>query len=171
MKIRYGKFDDFKLLARIGEETFWDAYHTESILKQNHLRAHIEKTFNGGQMKLELKQEKIIYLIAENETEEIGYVRLLKESSREEVTGERPIEISRIYLRKKFWGQKLGTEFLERCFIEGEKENCDVIWLSVWKYNERAISFYKKNGFRKVGEHYFDLAGSPEVDFVMQRSL
>jgi ribosomal protein S18 acetylase RimI-like enzyme len=171
MNIRYAKFGDAELLARIGGETFWDTYHTESILKQTHIKAHIEKTFNSKVLKVELEQEKIIYLIAENESEEIGYVRLLTESTRAEVSGEKPLEISRIYLRKKFWGQKLGTELLERCFAEAGEQRCDVIWLSVWKYNERAISFYKKHGLKKVGEHFFYLAGSPEIDFIMEKIL
>jgi ribosomal protein S18 acetylase RimI-like enzyme len=95
----------------------------------------------------------------------------LPANSRDKIIAEKPLEISRIYLRKTFWGKKLGSILLERCIAEAEKQNCDVIWLSVWQYNKRAIKFYEKFGFYQVGEHIFDLAGSPEIDFLMQKKL
>lgn len=171
MKIRYATNDDAELLSEIGGETFWDTYHEESILDQNYIKTHIENTFNSEQMKSELDNEKIIYLIAENDLQAVGYVRLLNGSSRKEISGQKPIEISRIYLRKDFLGQKLGEKLIERCIKEAEKHDCEVIWLSVWKYNERAIHFYEKFGFYNVGEHFFDLAGSPQIDYLMQKDL
>lgn len=171
MKIRYATKNDAELLSKIGGKTFWDTYHEESILDEDYIKAHIEKTFNVEQMILELDDEKIIYLIAENDSQDVGYVRLLNSSWRDEISGNNPIEISRIYLRKKCLGQKLGVNLIERCFEEAKKFNCDVIWLSVWKYNERAITFYKKFDFKNVGEHIFDLAGSPQIDYVMQKNL
>jgi ribosomal protein S18 acetylase RimI-like enzyme len=171
MKIRYATSEDAELLAKIGAETFWDAYHTDSHLERTFIKTHIASTFTPEQMGSELGRENIIYLIAENDIEEVGYVRLLPENSREDVSGNKPIEISRIYLRKKFWGKKFGSLLLERCFKEAEKCNCDVIWLSVWQYNERAIKFYEKYGFYKVGSHIFDLAGDSQIDFLMERNL
>jgi ribosomal protein S18 acetylase RimI-like enzyme len=90
---------------------------------------------------------------------------------REEIAANNPIEISRIYLRKKYWGKKLGEELLNKCFDEAEKQHCDVIWLSVWKYNERAIKFYGKFDFYIVGEHIFDLAGDSQIDFLMEKKV
>ena len=171
MEIRYATQNDAKTLSEIGAETFWDTYHTDSHLEQKFIREHIAKTFSLDQIERELKREDIIYLIAENEMEKIGYVRLLPENTRDEINADKPIEISRIYLRKNFWGKKLGSTLLEKCFEEAKKQNCDVIWLSVWKYNERAIKFYEKFDFKKVGEHIFDLAGSPQIDFVMQKTF
>lgn len=171
MKIRYATIEDAEMLAGIGAETFWDAYHTDSHLEQGFIKSHIASTFTVDKMRSELEQENIIYLIAENGTEEVGYVRLLPENSRERISGNTPIEISRIYLRKKFWGKRFGSKLLKRCFEEAEKRICDVIWLSVWQYNERAIKFYEKFGFRIVGEHIFDLAGDSQIDFLMERNL
>jgi len=171
MKIRYATIEDVEMLAKIGAETFWDTYHTDSHLEQEYIKQHIAKTFNPRVISKELDDEHIIYLLAEDETEELGYVRLLPGNSRKQVSGINPIEISRIYLRKKFWGKKLGAELISRCFEEGLEFGCDVIWLSVWEHNPRAIKFYKKFGFKIVGDHIFDLAGSSETDFLMERLI
>lgn len=169
--IRRANRKDAETLAGIGAETFWDTYHTDSHLEQRFIKAHISKTFTAEVIGAELAREDTIYLIAANEREKIGYARLLHLSRRKEVSGRRPLEISRIYLRKKYWGKKLGSALLERCLREAERKNCDVIWLSVWKYNQRAIKFYEKSDFKIVGQHIFDLAGSPQTDYIMERCL
>lgn len=171
MTIRYATIKDAKILAEIGAETFWDTYHRNPHLEWKDLKAHINSTFTFAKLEAELRREDIIYLIAENDMEKIGYARLLPKNSRNGILGKNPLEISRIYLRKKFWGKKLGSHLLEKCFEEAKKQNCEVIWLSVWQYNERAIKFYKKSGFSIVGEHIFDLAGTPETDYLMQKEL
>ena len=171
MRIRYPSKDESEILADIGAETFWDTYHTDSHLEQSYIKSYINSAFTSENIALELGKESFVYLLAENEQETIGYARILIGNTRKEISGKLSVEISRIYLRKRYWGKKLGLVLLERCFDEARKTNADVIWLSVWKYNERAIKFYKKFGFKIVGEHIFDLAGSSQTDFLMERKV
>jgi ribosomal protein S18 acetylase RimI-like enzyme len=45
------------------------------------------------------------------------------------------------------------------------------VWLSVLNSNERAINFYKKTGFEKIGNHDFQI-GKENFDFIaMTRDL
>ncbi|MEZ5424825.1 MAG: GNAT family N-acetyltransferase [Pyrinomonadaceae bacterium] len=171
MSIRYGGRKDAAVLSEMGAQTFWETYNTSERLEKKYIRAHIASTFDPERIRADLAEEKTIYLLAEASGEAVGYARLLLESSRPEIKAQKPLEISRIYLLKDFWGQGLGWSLLENCLAEAEKHLCDAIWLSVWQYNPRAIAFYEKYGFRKVGEHFFDLASSPQADFVMLKSL
>jgi len=45
------------------------------------------------------------------------------------------------------------------------------IWLGVNSQNARAIRFYEKSGFRKVGSKSFRLGTTVEHDFVLERAL
>jgi ribosomal protein S18 acetylase RimI-like enzyme len=45
------------------------------------------------------------------------------------------------------------------------------IWLGVNSENARAIRFYEKSGFRRVGTKSFQLGTTVEHDFVMERAL
>lgn len=171
MKIRYAKKEDAKLLAKIGAETFWETYGGDSHLENEYIKAHIKLTFTERKIAAELETENVVYLIEESNGENAGYVRLVIKSDRDEISGKEPIEISRIYLRKEFWGKGFGKRLLQRCIDEALRNSCDVIWLSVWRHNPRAIKFYEKFGFYHVGEHIFDLAGSKQIDFLMQKDL
>lgn len=171
ISFRYARPKDAHVLSELQAHTFWETYHTSDQLELKYIRAHIDSTFNLEKTRADLAGERTIFLLAEIADEVIGYARLLPESPRTEVSGRKPLEISRIYLLKEFWGRRLGSILLKRCFSEAEKQLCDVIWLSVWQYNERAIAFYKKYGFRTVGSHIFDLASSEQTDLIMQKEL
>jgi ribosomal protein S18 acetylase RimI-like enzyme len=45
------------------------------------------------------------------------------------------------------------------------------VWLGVNSQNARAIRFYEKSGFRKVGSKSFRLGTTVEHDFVLERAV
>jgi ribosomal protein S18 acetylase RimI-like enzyme len=47
----------------------------------------------------------------------------------------------------------------------------DVLWLGVWERNARAIAFYRKQGFERVGAKTFRLGADVQTDDVMARAL
>ena len=66
---------------------------------------------------------------------------------------------------------KPGALLMNRCIQQAREWGCDVIWLAVWEENPRAIRFYEKNGFQKVGVKDFRLGSDVQHDFVMARNL
>ncbi|GAA4792702.1 hypothetical protein GCM10023231_21090 [Olivibacter ginsenosidimutans] len=45
------------------------------------------------------------------------------------------------------------------------------IWLGVWEDNQRAIQFYKKNGFITFDKHVFTLGNDKQTDIMMKLQL
>jgi ribosomal protein S18 acetylase RimI-like enzyme len=45
--------------------------------------------------------------------------------------------------------------------------NADKVWLGVWENNPRALAFYQKFGFNKVGHHVFQLGNDPQHDWIL----
>ena len=72
---------------------------------------------------------------------------------------------------KDFLSMKIGLE-LQNLLLEKAKElEFEKIWLSVLNSNERALNFYKKNGFEKIGNHDFQI-GKENFDFMaMEKEL
>ena len=54
---------------------------------------------------------------------------------------------------------------------EAKDKGFDCLWLGVWENNKRAILFYEKWGFNKVGSHVFMLGKDAQNDFIMQLLL
>ena len=54
---------------------------------------------------------------------------------------------------------------------EARAEGAQSVWLGVNKRNERANTFYERNGFLVVGERRFQVGDSLDEDFVREKVL
>jgi ribosomal protein S18 acetylase RimI-like enzyme len=67
-------------------------------------------------------------------------------------------KLERIYILKEFYDLKLGYNLFEFNRSLARENNQKGIWLFVWKGNERAIKFYKKNGFEVIGNFDYKIS-------------
>ncbi|MFA9491557.1 MAG: GNAT family N-acetyltransferase, partial [Anaerolineales bacterium] len=83
----------------------------------------------------------------------------------------KPIELVRIYVEEEVVGQGLGSALMKACLEEIKTNGLGTIWLAVWQKNQRAIDFYKRWGFEKVGVKEFVVGSDVQDDFIMERSV
>jgi len=171
IKLRHATIDDSQLLTDLSFKTFWDAFAHHPKNAPDDLTHYMRQAFNAEQIAKELADPKSIFLIAEIDGETAGYAKILLDNIEPGVSAERPVELCRLYSKQKFIGQGIGQTLMDACFKRGREEGCDVMWLGVWEYNPRAQRFYKKNGFRVIGKHTFQLGTDPQTDLLMQREL
>lgn len=162
--------DDASLLAQLGatlfEQTFGAANRPEDMA------AYLAKSFTV-ERELELfRNPSCAVWIAENATgSSVGYAVLVAGTQGDGVAGERPAEIQRIYADRSMHGTGLGGALMDACIAQARAWQCDVIWLGVWEENPRAIAFYEKRGFRRVGRQLFVLGEDLQHDLVMALTL
>ncbi len=71
-------------------------------------------------------------LLDERDALAVGCAKLNTQTRERCVTGEKPIELARLYARSQQVGQGVGAGLLEACFGEARALGHDVIWLGVW---------------------------------------
>lgn len=169
--IRRATIEDAEMLAELSYQTFWDAFHDHPKNAPDDLADYMRKAFNREQVRSELADENSIFLVAEIDGRTAGYAKLIVGSREPEITGERPIELVRLYSHQEFLGKGVGQALMDECFAVAARFKCDVMWLGVWEYNPRARKFYEKYGFREVGQHVFQLGSDPQTDLLMQREI
>ena len=169
--IRDATAADTDLLTDLAYTTFWDAFHDHPKNAPDDLAEYMAKAFSREQVEKELTAADNIFLIAEIDGEAAGYARLVVGATEEGVTGDRPVELNRLYSHQKFLGKGIGQRLMDESFSVGREHGCDVMWLGVWEFNPRAQAFYEKYGFRYVGRHVFQLGSDPQIDLLMQREL
>ena len=54
---------------------------------------------------------------------------------------------------------------------DAEEKGAAGVWLGVNSENAKAIRFYEKSGFQRVGTKSFKLGDTVEHDFVMEHTL
>ncbi len=119
----------------------------------------------------ELTEDVTEFIIVEADEVPIAYMKLNWDEAPEKIRGRRPMQISRLFLLQKWVGKGLGDRLMQMALERAKRRGHQVVWLTVWSKNERALRFYHKHGFRKVGELDFYLGTEVQLDYYMQREV
>ncbi|MBC7878294.1 MAG: GNAT family N-acetyltransferase [Anaerolineales bacterium] len=169
MNIRYANKDDSLLLAELGRKTFYDSFieHNTPEDMAKYLSGHYSPEIQMS----EINDPDTIFLIAEINGIPVGYAKLRGQSRANGIAGTNPLELQRIYTLQEYIGKGVGPGLMRESIREAKERGFNSLWLGVWEKNERAIKFYEKWGFKKVGDQIFMLGEDPQTDFTMELSL
>ncbi len=167
--IRRANPGDAELLAHLGRQTFADSFG--DVNTPENMAAYLAASFSLEKQAAELAEPGTTFLIARIGEEVVGYTRLQAGPAEACVQGPRPIELVRIYAVKTWIGRGGGTALMRASLEEAARQGYQTIWLGVWEHNPRAIAFYEKWGFKKVGTHSFQLGDERQIDWIMERAV
>jgi diamine N-acetyltransferase len=167
--IRPAQAIDADLLAELGARTFAETFAADNT--PENMGTYLASAFNRSQQAAELADSQTTFLVAEQDGTAVGYAMLRAGSELDDVTGNNPIELVRLYVSSACLGSGVGAALMHACISEAEQRGHETIWLGVWERNHRAQSFYRKWYFREVGTHIFQLGDDPQTDLIMQRSI
>jgi GNAT superfamily N-acetyltransferase len=81
------------------------------------------------------------------------------------------VELSKCYVLPSQQGYGTSGTLMAASLDVATEWGAQGIWLGVNEENARAIRFYEKSGFAKVGRKSFRVGDRDESDFVLERSL
>lgn len=171
LKIRQAASEDAPMLAQIGWQAFDEAFGKHPKNHPDDMKIYRDDYFSAARIEADLREEKVLYIVAEIDDEAAGYAKIQFDSREDCLTRGKTIELCRLYALDKFIGQGIGKTLMLKFLEIGRENDCAVAWLGVWEYNFRAQEFYKKFGFEKCGEHIFQLGGDPQIDWLMQKRI
>ncbi len=169
LNVRRAQPDDAEAIQDLGQRTFRAAYNMST--DPDDLEAYIAKTYSISAIEAELRDGKVTYLLAHNGDDTIGYLMIRNEKAPGCVNGEKPAQLSRIYVEPEAIGTGCGAALMLAGLQEVASAGFDVFWLSVWECNARAISFYEKWDFVQVGMAEFVVGHDKQNDFIMARTI
>lgn len=167
--IRRAVTADSGLLSEIGARTFCETFAADNTPED--MAAYVASSFNSTQIATELSDPRSTFLIAEIDTIAVGYSKLHVGKAADGITGEKPIELVRLYVSKGWLGRGIGTALMLACMEEARRQGYGTLWLGVWEHNGRARAFYRKWEFHEVGQRVFQLGADPQTDLLMERSV
>jgi ribosomal protein S18 acetylase RimI-like enzyme len=181
--VRRGQAEDAALLAELGARTFSETFAADNTAAD--MAAYLAAAFSPAQQAAELADPASVFFIAERvfQNDEslvhsgdvnkvaLGYAVLRAGDVPPEVTGDKPIELVRLYVSRESLGSGVGAALLQASIDEAKQKGYETLWLGVWEHNHRAQAFYRKWNFHAVGTHVFQLGEDPQTDILMQRSI
>jgi len=113
---------------------------------------------------------------AEASTRLVGYTMLVggepgDADAAAAVTARPAVELSKLYTRADEHGGGIAGPLMAATLDAARASGAAVCWLGVNEENARAIRFYEKQGFAKVGRKHFTVGGRIENDWVLAQPL
>ena len=163
--IRYATRSDASALSQLGARTFRATYvdTNETHLLESYIADH----YSTAIQRAELQDDRLVYLVAEMDAQLVGFALLRTDQAHPDVNGAHPIRLARIYVDTPHLGSGLGSALMQRCITECQTRGHDVLWLGVWEKNAKAIAFYERWGFDRVGAEVFDFGGDNQRDAIL----
>lgn len=173
-QIRTATADDAGRLAALAAITFPLACPPES--RPEDIAAHVANTLSEANFRAYLADPAVTVLVIDAGGDLRGYSLLVARPARDPevaaVLSEHPCtELSKCYVHPGHHGLGASAELMHASIGAAAAGGARGLWLGVNSQNARAIRFYEKSGFRKVGTKSFQLGNTVEHDFVMERPV
>ncbi|MET3810574.1 GNAT family N-acetyltransferase [Arthrobacter sp. UYEF3] len=172
--IRRATADDAGALADLAAITFPLACPPES--RPEDIAAHLANTLGETNFRGYLADPDVTVLVIDQSGELRGYSLLVARPPQDpDVTaalgGTPGTELSKCYVHPDHHGLGAAAELMQASIAAAAGAGAASLWLGVNSRNARAIRFYEKSGFRKVGTKSFRLGTTVEHDYVMARRM
>jgi ribosomal protein S18 acetylase RimI-like enzyme len=172
--LRKATADDAGALAELAAVTFPLACPPSSSPAD--IAAHLAATLSEENFRSYLADPGITVLVIDSDGDLRGYSLLVDRSAGDPdvaaaLTALPATELSKCYVHPDHHGLGAAAELMHASLGVAAAAGARGMWLGVNSQNARAIRFYEKSGFRKVGTKSFRLGATVEHDFVMEQAL
>ena len=166
LNIRRVRRDEMERLRDISVTTFTDTYAQHNT--PENMSSYMAKSFDPTRLRAELAADDTHYYFAERDAEVLGYLKLNFRSAQTNSSLQQSCEIERIYVVRKYQGQKIGKLLFDHAMRRAQNAKLTWLWLGVWDQNTKAIGFYKNMGFEVFASHDFTLGTEEQTDYLMR---
>lgn len=156
--IRKATANDAPLLNEIGIKSFYESHGHSGPAAD--IEEYIAKTYTVETLIKELNNPENIFHVINYNDQPAGFSKIVLNSQHPLIKSLGVTKLERLYLLKEFYDLKLGMALFRSVLSLSKEEKQTGMWLYTWTKNERAVRFYKKNGFEIIGETFFKISDS-----------
>ena len=108
----------------------------------------------------------VLTLLAYRDAELAGFAQVRRKPAPSCVLEEHSIELHRFYLTRSAQGTGIAAPLMLEVRAAARELGGRHLWLGVWEHNPRAVAFYVKSGFTRIGSHDFMVGSDRQTDWV-----
>lgn len=169
-QVRRAYGEDAATLAALGARLFVQAYG--DVMDPDDVGTYLRETYGEARQAAELREpQAAAWLARAPGGEPVGFAMLRPRPLPLPGASPHGVELARIYVDREWQGHRLGALLFGAAVSEARARGADLLWLSVWQRNPRAIAFYQHLGLRVVGEAEFVVGRDRQRDHLMALPL
>ena len=169
--VRRAGLEDAAMLALVGAATFLDGF--AGVLPGHAMVAHTAKHHVAEVYARALARPEVAAWLAVYARGDapVGYAMLTPPELPAETMREGDLELKRIYTLSRMHGSGVGQRLMETALAEARGRGAKRVTLGVHAGNARALRFYDRNGFARIGVRQFTVGTLVCDDFVLGREF
>ena len=169
--LRPASSEDGLALALVGAATFLETY--AGLVPGGAIVGHSAKQHRAEVFAEYFAQPETRVWLAEVDpgAAPVGYAMLTAPEFPAELLQAGDLELRRIYLLSRFHGEGAGRGLMELAIAAARAQGAGRLLLGHHPENHRAIAFYLRAGFEKIGERRFVVGGEVFLDPVLALAL
>lgn len=161
--------DDLETLRELSISTYWETYAPQNT--PENMDAYIRDAFLSNHLQMELLDPNCEFFFLYADGTLAGYIKINEAPSQTDVNDPQSLQLERIYVSGPFQGMGLGQYLMDSAIQTAISRKKKYLWLGAWEYNPRALRFYEKNGFWKMGSHIIYMGDDAQTDFLLRKDL
>ncbi len=142
--------------VEVAVKTFRQSHGTSASEKD--IDRYISNYLTVDQFAKELNEEQNVFHLLMQDKAVIGYSKISLNSPQKNISSNRVTKLERLYILERFYHKGLGKLLLQHNIELAVQHKQEFIWLYVWTENEKAVQFYKRNAFKIIGSHDFQIS-------------
>ncbi len=156
---------DAAALAELAARTFSETFAADNT--PENLAAHLRKSYGVAQQSAEIADPAVVSLLAYQNDVLVGFAQVRRTLAPSCVHDASAVELQRFYVAREAQGKGVAAPLMIAARRAAEALGGRHLWLGVWEHNPRAIAFYVKSGFVKMGSHDFIVGEDRQTDWVL----
>ena len=165
-QIRAAQPSDVNRLAVLASQVWLHTYATDGITDE--IAQYVLSELTVERFAASLGEPETCLLVAECSESLVGFAAVKFGALCTTGSGA-AVELQRLYVQEHFVGHGIGRSLLQAAEAKAREQSGSRLWLTVNAKNTRAIAFYARQGYAKVGTTYFALGQSRHENHVLVR--
>ena len=149
--------DDVDCLAMLSTQVFLDTYAPDGI-SPAHAREALSRHSVACYAEL-LAQADVTLLVAERAGHLVGFSVVRNGAGHALVAQPAAAELERLYVQEAFTGRGVGRDLLRQAEKAAAARGAEMLWLTAWEGNARALRFYPRCGYEHLGDTFYTIEG------------
>lgn len=159
---------DALTLSALATQVFLDTYATHGISLE--LAKEAATVYAPAVFAQRLRDAAVELWLATVNGHAVGFVDVAFATTCP-VPGVGGAEVFRLYVQRPFLRQGVGRALLAEAEKTAWRRGADDVWLTAWVGNERALAFYRAQGYRDVGATEYVIEGTGYENRVLCKRL
>jgi GNAT superfamily N-acetyltransferase len=106
-----------------------------------------------------LAEPGVTIVVAECAGHLVGFAQLKDGAAHAQVPSAAAAELSRLYVQEPFTGRGVGRDLLRQAEKAAAARGAEMLWLTAWEGNQRALRFYPRCGYEALGDTFYTIEG------------